>query len=417
MDLRAAAWIGDRLRPGLPRLGSLDLFLIKALHIFGRELDADGRRFPHRLAVGCPEQGRLRRDFLHHFAVACPNYAESNDVSPDDPGESADEILATAKGTGLDLTEWQLRRWHRAHILPAPKQEHDLGIPGSRTIYPSGTTSQLLALCQIQQSYQHSLQRCGEALWWRGFHVGVQYSREILENRAIWYDDYLPKIHRTFDSDFAPDAIEHLRTFRTDNKVFRKVRKRVGQKYFATFFEFIRRLLTGEFEGWSSYVTDGSDAEKLALDKALKLSRARSEAAISQNQRLYEEFEGAFQLISARLGGLKLVEIYKTLSDQQIVRARNELRLFLTIAKMGKQPPNNPAGLKMLAEIEEQIDFRTAQLMLLFLTALNEDRFFQERAAQIVDEFRKGAQRGVTPESIRYLRACDPALAEIVFPN
>ena len=128
------------------------------------------------------------------------------------------------------------------------------------------------------------------------------------------------------------------------------------------------------------------------LEKGLRLGRARDESTISRNQNLYDDFEKAFQLISARLGGLKLMDIFEALSDEQIVRARNEIRLFFLIAEMAELPNvlAGGFGLKTLADLSRQIPFRTAQVMLLFLAALKEDGLFKEGVDNAIENFRMG---------------------------
>ncbi len=245
--------------------------------------------------------------------------------------------------------------------------------------------------------------------------MGHQYGRTVIEERAVWYDDYLPRILPTIGD---AETLEVIRTARTSDKTLRRMRKRLGEKYIPTFIGFIGQVLMGQFDGWTTYLDDGSDDDKMALEKLLRLGRARNIETISRDQHLYDDFEGAFQLISARIGELKLMDIYKSLSDQQVVQARNEIRLFLLIAQLTYQQSKFSVyefGLKTLADFSKQIPFRIAELMLLFLATLKEDRVFQERIDSAIEIFRKAAQLGVTNEKIQCLKANDPALTEIVF--
>lgn len=339
-------------------------------------------------------------------------------MSPDNAWESAGDVLAAARNGGFEITDWQLGRWHRADLLPEPIQEHVLGSAGSKTIYPKGTTNQLLAICQIIQVFPHSLQRCGETLWWRGFPVGKQYWRNVLEERAVWYDEYLSKGFLK-STDGRDERLESLRTSRTSDKTFRQIRNRLRSRYFATFIELLAQVLRGDFDKWTNYISDDSSADKLALDKAMGLGRARDETEVSRRPRLYDDFEGVFELMSGRLGGTKLIDVYKDLSDERILQTRNEIRLFFLIAQIAVVKQRNPSlqrlGLETLVNLSTQASFRTGQLMLLFLAALGEDRAFQENVDRVIEDFRKGAQRDLTDEKIQYLKVRDPALAAIVF--
>ena len=339
----------------------------------------------------------------------------------DDPGESAAEILAVSKNAGVSLTVWMIRRWHRAGLLPKPVQKYRLGTGGSETIYPIGTTNQLLALCKFIELFPRSLQLCGEALWWRGFPVGHKYWRDVLQNSAAWYDLYAPQFLQMMSADNSAEPLETLRTFRTEDKIFRQIRKRLGPKYFAVFLEFLGQIINGEFEGWATYVQDGSDSDKMAIDKAIRLGRVRNARKLSQRPIVYDDFENVFKLMSARLGGLKLTEIYQSLSDRQIVAARNELRLLFWIAKYSNTAIGSFAsrrGLQTLIDISDQILFtKIGQVMLLFLAALKEEPTFQQSVGNAIAEFRKSARVSISSEKIEFLSSVDPALAQIIYES
>jgi len=84
--------------------------------------------------------------------------------------EGARDLLAAASEAGFVVSEAQLARWHRAGLLPRPRQLSLGRGKGTVTAYPSGTALQLLALCRIRVN-DRSLARAGFRLWWEGYAV------------------------------------------------------------------------------------------------------------------------------------------------------------------------------------------------------------------------------------------------------
>src|SRR6185437_1480595 len=92
--------------------------------------------------------------------------------------EPADGLLAAARAAGFDVSRAQLARWHRIGLLSKPEVAWLGRGKGSRTIYPTGTTFQLIALCRLHE-HERSLSVVGWKLWLRGFSVADRYWRTI----------------------------------------------------------------------------------------------------------------------------------------------------------------------------------------------------------------------------------------------
>jgi len=96
------------------------------------------------------------------------------------PHESRDQVLAYAAGFGFAVSAAQLARWHRAGILPSPRQRSLGRGRGTETAYPPGTSLQLVALCKVKE-HERRLSKIAFQLWWEGFTVDLLLIREQIK--------------------------------------------------------------------------------------------------------------------------------------------------------------------------------------------------------------------------------------------
>jgi hypothetical protein len=96
-----------------------------------------------------------------------------------DSPESRDQIIGYASSLRYIISAAQLARWHRAGLLPRPRQRPLGRGRGTETIYPPGTSVQVVALCQIKAE-EHRLDRVAFRLWWEGFAIEPDIIRNLL---------------------------------------------------------------------------------------------------------------------------------------------------------------------------------------------------------------------------------------------
>ncbi|HEY7418141.1 MAG TPA: hypothetical protein VH593_23380, partial [Ktedonobacteraceae bacterium] len=72
----------------------------------------------------------------------------NNDASP----ETSGALLTLAQHHGYIVSPTQLVRWHRAGLLPRPRQIPLKEARGTCSLYPRGTGEQLLLLCELKTS-------------------------------------------------------------------------------------------------------------------------------------------------------------------------------------------------------------------------------------------------------------------------
>ncbi len=93
--------------------------------------------------------------------------------------ESRDQVIGYASSLGYIVSAAQLARWHRAGLLPRPRQRPLGRGRGTETVYPPGTSVQVVALCQIKAE-EHRLDRVAFRLWWEGFTIEPDVIRNLL---------------------------------------------------------------------------------------------------------------------------------------------------------------------------------------------------------------------------------------------
>ena len=341
--------------------------------------------------------------------------------------ERAVDILVRVRNAGFAVSERQLKRWHFEGLLPAPAQAWSSGVPGSETIYPIGTSDQLLALCALRRSFRRST-AVGWLLWWHGFRVNDRYWKLPLRKLAASHDKIAPSLIRLVTTDDAIESaprtfrlFQRLRMMRVGNALFRQLRKRVGQGYFDTVMARLLEILAGDFEGWSAGAEfDDPDVQhdKSAIRKALGLAPPPGRNPAASHGVDDEEIEQVLVLVSARIGGARLADILRDCSDKQIAEARNELRGLLMLAATATLPGNDlkgKFGLKVLSKYVTRAPFRTNGLILIYLLALKEDESFNKNMNNLLEKLRIEIKSNVSDHQISMALRVDPSLAEFIF--
>lgn len=332
-------------------------------------------------------------------------------------GERAVELLSRAKDAGFKVSRRQLARWHASGLLPRPLQLQSSGVAGSETIYPTGTSAQLIALCNLRAKNRR-LSDLGWCLWMLGFDVREAFWKDRLKNVAAWHDKISPVILRVLRPENNKNFLVKLIALRTRNVLFRQLRKRVGTSNFESLVGLIGRILDGSFDGWT-FANDSSDddliRDKLLAEKALGLNRFKSAEQIVRNPRAHDVVEEVLIMLSARLSGTIFAEMIAKNSDDQIASARNELRGLLAVVSSTTGP--DASGLKAIAQFASKASNKTQMVMLLYFLGLKEDPNFQKSLDDFFERGRSTFSPDLDIEIVRSLHRTDPALAEIFFPG
>ena len=191
----------------------------------------------------------------------------------------ADEILGSVllerlRVSDPALTGDQLRRWHRAELIPRPRQVglgHGLG---SDTIYPL-ETEEIAATVITLLRERRDLSWVGWKLWLMDFPVAEKYWLPSLEVAASQFDGLSPKVRALLDSDVS-DVEEneelHLALQGPQpNRLFRSIRKALGPTRLVSAVLPFVEMIAGYYDGPSKLELRDPDykADRTLMDLVL----------------------------------------------------------------------------------------------------------------------------------------------------
>jgi hypothetical protein len=345
-------------------------------------------------------------------------------------GERACDLIARAAEAGFEVSPTQLARWHRRGLLRRPWQQSLGRGKGTECLYPAGTGDQLLALCELRKQTR-LLGRIGWGLCWRGYPVDTRYWRPPLRDAARTWDHTIALLKEPVDpesyvlSEEAVTGLEGLRDLRTESKVARQARKRVGRDRFSTLARILLETAVGAFQGWDP-IPSGVDqnylSDKHILERGLGLERARTDKLTGAGPWLADDTAPTLVMLAKLLRDQSLVDILATSSDKALTVARDDLQKFLEMfggmaqvleAVFGK----HAFGFGVVGEIGRSSDPKSqARLLLLWLML--------KQSAELgkgIDELLKSAEAarvGVRAyRGLELLREKVPAFSDALRPS
>jgi len=161
-----------------------------------------------------------------------------------------------------------LKKWRDAGLLPRPEQRSLGRGKGSATVYPGGTSEQLLRVLSIRKGQKgrfkpdHAFLR----LWWEGYpvegaHVN-KYMESALERLKQWSENWksaTPDERITFTT--SPDHLpEPMRT----------IRRRVGRQGFDRVTSVLLRFAASDFTSWEDDEERSDFLQGMGLDRAMR---------------------------------------------------------------------------------------------------------------------------------------------------
>src|SRR5271157_5130229 len=93
--------------------------------------------------------------------------------------EPVDEILKRAAKRRFELRPSQLHRYQQAGLIPSPRQVGLGRGRGTKTMYPAGTSEQLVAAC-VALRLKNSLKFARWHLWWNCHAIDLDHIRKDL---------------------------------------------------------------------------------------------------------------------------------------------------------------------------------------------------------------------------------------------
>jgi hypothetical protein len=248
--------------------------------------------------------------------------------------ESKNELLALAQEQGYSVSATQLIRWHRAGLLPRPRQQPLKVTRGSCSLYPGGTGAQLLALCSMRVT-ERRFSHLAWQLWLQGYPVALRYVRIQLQHAALrlsrwmqWFVDLKQSIGEA--SEQALDFIERYAEEPLRSQPLRRLRKRVGREHFPSFIRILMDIAI-ESDSGAERLCDtyerGLDLRILALGFGLEKRFVQKKDALEYY--LVQALIPNLRWVFSRLQEVSWEHLLDDRTDFDLLQARDELCTWL----------------------------------------------------------------------------------------
>jgi hypothetical protein len=264
---------------------------------------------------------------------------KSNPVS-----ESSEELLTLARRQGYSLSATQLARWHRAGLLPRPRQLPRKEARGTHSVYPSGTGEQLVLLCQLRTT-ERRFSRLAWQMWLAGYPVDLQLIRTQLAQATLrlarwgqWFAGFRQLMDSGDPAEEALDLIERAAAGDLHFPLLRRVRKRVGRQHFPTLLRLLAELAT---EHSGKMARDDDQYERLLDLRILALGLGMDKRFVQQQEPvdyyLSQVLMPQLRWLFRRLQEANWEHLLENATDFGLLQTRDEVCTWLMQLKSAQQ--------------------------------------------------------------------------------
>jgi hypothetical protein len=196
-------------------------------------------------------------------------------------------------------------------------------------------------------------------LWWAGYDVSLERIRAFIGRAVEQWDRRAPELVDPETGELSEAAwvlIDEASTTRLEQPLS-KARKRVGKERFDTFTRLMIETSLGVFRGFSTEdEKDPGDEERRIMEKGLGLQRARVNRLGEAGPPLEIDIEDYLKRMSWLADKGSLGRELATLTDEQLLEARDEVRPWLAVAAgyslmFGETLGRGALGLSALDEV------------------------------------------------------------------
>ena len=246
-----------------------------------------------------------------------------------DSEETFEGIRDVALQAGYDVTLNQLRRWYRAGLIGAPRQQALGRGRGTATRYPTGTVARVLGICGVLGTYR-SLRDVVWTLWWKGEDLPDRIARDQLTDSArALRADFEKFIGDDGGTEAAEDFLDRANDSRLPSRPLRWARRRLGTDSFDLFLDSLLSVMAGGADR-----LDDSDIS--LLDRGLGFDSGRRDLLAAGEPWITGDARTDFAAIG-QLFGPDRVDEGLSVDDAELRPARDEAKDFLTVVStMGR---------------------------------------------------------------------------------
>lgn len=244
-------------------------------------------------------------------------------------------MIAAAAERGESVSDAKLAKWRAAGLLPRPVQRSLGRARGTVTVYPEGSTAQLLRLLTIRaEPGRFDPERALWRLWWEGWPVDPAKVRDALGRTLQAWESALGEFGQALD---AEDG-DPLRAFETARlpPLLAKARKRTGAGAFSTVGRLVLDAAAGRFSGFGSVAAVGRDVsdddDAAVMDKALGLAGVARAVGVGPST-VGGVIEETMAEYSEAAGVEALRAALEAADDRAVATARADLQAVLTATR------------------------------------------------------------------------------------
>jgi hypothetical protein len=288
-------------------------------------------------------------------------------------GETREELLDLPKVREHGVSEHQLARWHRAGLLPRPKQRSLGKGHGTQTVYPFGTGKQLLRLCEIHFDGKEKLFRyVGWRLWWEGYEVSFDLIRDFLSGVASMFDSGTRSLVDPRTGELSESAWQFVEDSPDMNlnphKPLGQVRGRTGRIFFPTLVKTMFEVGAGRYEGLPLDYTEGhwegtTEGDQRIIEKGLDLfdqegggrsGEVQTQPSGDVGMWLEMWFKGTSQLLRDH----SYSEVLATATNEDLAKSRDQMNSLMVSLQLTNVACNQPTRSEVLTSAVSETDIR-----------------------------------------------------------
>jgi len=220
--------------------------------------------------------------------------------------ECVERLLRAAQEAGFSVTRAQLHRWQQAGLLPKPRQRGRGWGKGTEVLYPPGSSTQLVALCEQLQN-KRSLDAACWGLWWDRYPVSEQQIRDLFERKVAKLEAY----RATAEKEGLQALVNKRDSTRLTDPLLSQMYQRVGREDWSV----LLKILAKTVAGIDPELTD-DDAKRLSERLGLPAAEGLRER---------------FRVISHWMSPANFREALGVASPDDLAKARDSLRTVLEL--------------------------------------------------------------------------------------
>ncbi len=323
--------------------------------------------------------------------------------------EKSTEVLLRARQQGYMLSPYQLVRWHRAGLLPRPQQYPLKSARGTYSLYPPGTSEQVLLLCSLRK-HERRLSHLAWQMWLAGYRVEDRLIRVQLQQAAmrlsLWMQQ-LVDIKQSLARHDDEQVLEQIERFAEGPlrlQALRRLRKRIGREHFSTFLLCLLDL-TREEDGERDSLADEQERQ---FDRRILARGLGLEKRFVNKQEALNLYLVGFLLPRLRwffrcLQALDWQGLLEHTTTCEVLQARDDLRNWLMRQANGRHyrqrlPNEYPSFEIDFPQLFEALSMADQALVLLVWLALRTlpSALLDELPAMLIEPtyLREGSLRG-----------------------